>query len=78
MRDNMKKLAPIIITIFTVLYLGGYAYTLLFLVEDAGVWRYIMGIIGLVVLGVLCAMIYTLFIRLKEIDKEDDDDLSKY
>ncbi len=74
----MKKVAPIIVTILTVLYLGGYAYALLFLTDGMGVGRIIMGIVGLVILGVLCAMIYTLIVRLKEIDKEDEDDLSKY
>lgn len=74
----MKKFAPIVITILAVAYLGFYAYILFFLPEDAGPWRLLTGIIGLVVLGILVAMIVTLRERLKEIDKEDDDDLSQY
>ncbi len=75
----MKKIAPILITLITVTYMGGYAYLLLFgLKEVTGVVRLFISIIGLLVLGVLMAMVYTLIIRLKEIDKEDHDDLSKY
>ena len=74
----MKKAAPIIITLIMAIYLSGYAYVLLFMTKGMGLGRVVLGIIGLVVLGVLVALLYTLKERLKEIDKEDDDDLSKY
>lgn len=75
----MKKLAPILITILTVIYLGAYAYLLIFIVgREAGPGGILFAVIGLAVLGVLIAMMFTLRQRLKEIDKEDKDDLSKY
>ncbi len=74
----MKKAAPIIITLIMAIYLSGYAYVLLFITKGMGLGRVVLGIAGLVVLGVLVALLYTLKERLKEIDKEDDDDLSKY
>ncbi len=74
----MKKAAPIIITLIMGIYLSGYAYALLFMTKGMGLVRVVLGVAGLVVLGVLTALLYTLRERLKEIDKEDDDDLSKY
>lgn len=74
----MKKAAPIVITLIMAIYLGGYAYVLLFMTKGMGIGRIVLGVSGLVVLGVLMALLYTLRERLKEIDKEDDDDLSKY
>ena len=76
---NMKKLAPIIITGIIVLYLGAYAFVLLVVLpEDMGNGKILLGLIGIIVLGVMVAMLYTLKERLKEIDKEKKDDLSKY
>lgn len=75
----MKKIAPIIITIFAVAYLGVSGYILLFVdSEDNWSVKLLLVIIGIVVFGILIAMIYTLRQRLKEIDKEEDDDFSKY
>jgi uncharacterized protein YoxC len=37
-----------------------------------------LGIGAIIVLIAIIGLIYTLVERLKEIDKEDDDDLSKY
>lgn len=77
----MKKVAPIIISILMVFYLGAYAYILLFMTDEAPAFiRWVIIIAGLIVLGVLGAVVYTLVKRLKEIDQEedDDDDLSQY
>jgi len=74
----MKKAAPIIITAIMTIYLAAYAYVLLFMTKGMGLGRLVLGLVGLIVLGVLVAVLYTLKERLKEIDKEDDDDLSKY
>ncbi len=75
----MKKIAPTVITIITVIYLGAYSYVLFFVVPDfVGIAKILLAFVGLVVLCILAAMLYTLRQRLKEIDKEDKDDLSKY
>jgi hypothetical protein len=44
----------------------------------SGVVKLIMSVVGIGSLLMIGALIYTLVIRIKEIDKEDDDDLSKY
>lgn len=74
----MKKVAPIIITVVIAIYLGAYAYVLIVMTKGMGFARIILAFFGLVVLGILGALLITLRERLKEIDKEDDDDLSQY
>ncbi|MFP4698585.1 MAG: hypothetical protein ACLFMO_07750 [Eubacteriales bacterium] len=75
-----KKVAPIIITIimvsFTSLYLFGLIFSLEFAKDPISYFFMILG--AFIVIGFIIALIYTLNQRLKEIDKEDDDDLSKY
>lgn len=74
----MKKIAPTLITAAACLYLGSYAYVMLFVIKAPGIVRVLTGIIGAIVLGVMVALIVTLKQRFKEIDEEDDDDLSQY
>lgn len=76
----MRKIAPIIITLIVCTAIAGYAIAFL---RAAGLdapsfFRFgaLAAAIGAIVLG--GAMVYTLISRLREIDKEDKDDLGKY
>lgn len=81
----MKKLAPIVITAILIGYLAFYLWLPLNLIQGAGgpePWfgKVIAAAVGAGAVGMITAAVYTLIIRLKEIDKEekDKDDLSKY
>lgn len=74
----MKKLTPIIISVITIVYFAMYFIMIFFIDKTSGFDTVFMVIFGLTGLGFIIAMIYTLMVRLKEIDKEDKDDLSKY
>ncbi|MDY3940042.1 MAG: hypothetical protein SOZ27_07205 [Spirochaetia bacterium] len=73
-----KKFLPVLITVFisltTVAVLAGYAF-LLFTVPL--LWVRIVAVAGAVAL-MICGMIYICLSRIKEIMKEDEDDLSQY
>ncbi|PKM54856.1 MAG: hypothetical protein CVV00_06485 [Firmicutes bacterium HGW-Firmicutes-5] len=75
-----KKIAPIIVVGLLTLYLFGYLIMMLtgMMVDTPGVIKVVLGLIAVIIVIIIGALIYTLKIRLKEIDKEDDDDLSKY
>lgn len=74
----MKKFAPAIITLFVSLYISLYI-AMFFLIEKQNVEeRLFLGFMGLAAFGLLIALVRTLIIRFKEIDKEEDNDLSKY
>ena len=73
--DSHKKkmIAPIIVTIIAALYYIAYFCFLLAILD--GIWKYLLGIIPLALLGV---MIYVCAQRISEIKKGEEDDLSKY
>ena len=73
--DNKKKkiIAPIIITIIIVVYYIAY-FGLLFALLN-GVWKYLLGIIPLV-LSII--MVKVCLERIKEIKEGEEDDISKY
>lgn len=75
-----KKIAPIIVTIiiiiFVVIQFSGIIATL-FSVNSTFTFC-IMLFFLICALSVIGAVLYTLYERIKEINKEDDDDLSKY
>ena len=73
---NMKKrkmIAPIIVTLILVLYCIAY-YGLLISLFD-GIWKYVLGIIPLVLSLIMIAVCIE---RIKEIKKGEEDDISKY
>ena len=78
----MKKLAPIVITAILIAYLAIYLWIPFNLNQDPGPWfgKALWAAVGAGAVGMITAAVYTLIIRLKEIDKEekDKDDLSKY
>lgn len=74
----MKKLPPIIVTIIFSAYICVYIGMALFTKESSFIGRLFLSAIGIGAVCMLAAMIVTLITRLKEIDKEDKDDLSKY
>lgn len=72
--SNKKLIAPIIITIILVIYLGTFVVTCFFISVPI-VWK----IIGsLVPLALISVSIYVLMERIKEIRSGEEDDLSKY
>jgi len=78
----VKKLAPIVITAILIGYLAFYLWIPFNLTDGPEPWfgKIIAAAVGAGAVGMMTAAVYTLIIRLKEIDKEekDKDDLSKY
>ena len=68
-----KILAPILVTVFMVLYYVVYFAFLITLV--GGVWKYLLGIVPLVFAAVMIAVCID---RIKEIRSGEEDDLSQY
>ena len=68
-----KMVAPIIVTVITILYYIAYFGLLISVV--GGVWKYLLGIIPLAFSGV---MVYVCIERINEIKKGEEDDISKY
>ena len=68
-----KILAPILVTVFMVLYYVVYFAFLITLV--GGVWKYLLGILPLVFSAVMIAVCID---RIKEIRSGEEDDLSQY
>ena len=74
MNSHKKKMiAPIIVTLITVIYYAFYFAFIISLID--GVWKYLLGIIPLI-FSIL--MIAVLIERIKEIKKGEEDDISKY
>jgi len=78
----LKKLAPIVITAILIGYLAFYLWIPISLTQGSEPWygKILAATVGAGAIGMITAAVYTLIIRLKEIDKEekDKDDLSKY
>lgn len=72
----MKKIAPIIITMMCSCYLLFVFIGILN--TSGGEGNFIFIVLSISLLSLLVALIYTLIKRLIEIDKENDDDISKY
>ena len=70
---SKKMLAPILVTVFVVLYYIAYFGFLISLLN--GIWKYALGIIPFVLSIV---MIKVCMERIHEIKKGEEDDLSKY
>ena len=68
-----KMIAPVLVTIFMVVYYIVYFGFLITLVSS--VWKYALGIIPLVFSAV---MVKVCIERINEIKKGEEDDLSKY
>lgn len=73
MKHIKKMIAPIIISIIIVIYYIVYFYLLIALLDV--VWKYILGIIPIVLSGVMIAVCIE---RIKEIKRGKEDDLSEY
>jgi uncharacterized membrane protein len=79
--DVMKrKIAPIVIVVLMSIYILGYVVVLItgMLSEVPTAVSILLGVLAIMMVIAVVALIYTLSERLKEIDKEDKDDLSKY
>ena len=70
-----KMVAPILITVFIVLYYIGFASIIIFIEGIPLVVKLLGGVIPLLFAGVC---IYVLIERIKEIRSGEEDDLSKY
>ena len=68
-----KMIAPIVISIIVVVYYVFYFGLLITLLD--GIWKYLLGIIPLVLSAV---MIKVCIERIKEIKKGEEDDIGKY
>ena len=74
MKSHKKKMtAPIMISVIIILYYVVYFGVLITLLE--GIWKYILGIIPLVLSIV---MVKVCIERINEIKKGEEDDISKY
>lgn len=74
LNDHKKKMtAPIVVTVLIIGYYIFYFGILLALL--GGIWKYVLGIIPLVLSGV---MLKVCIERIKEIREGEEDDLSKY
>ena len=74
MDPRKKKIAaPIIVTIFMVLYYIAYFGFLITLLD--GMWKYILGLLPL---ALTVVMIKVCIERIHEIKKGEEDDLSQY
>ena len=72
---HVKKLiAPIVITVITVLYFMVYFGGIIFEVREIP-WVILLGVVPL---GFAAAMIYVCMQRIREIESGEEDDLSKY
>ena len=71
--DKKKMTAPILVTVFMVLYYIAYFGFLISLVD--GIWKFALGIIPLVLSAV---MIKVCIERIHEIKKGEENDLSQY
>jgi len=74
----MKYITPIIIVIVMAVLSVLYGLGILFSLDSMGAPPIIKIIITIIFVGLIAALGYTLIQRIKEIGKEDDDDLSKY
>ena len=73
MKKSKKMIAPILISVFIILYYVLYFGILIALL--GGIWKYVLGIVPLL-FG--CVMIKVCVERIKEIKEGEEDDLSKY
>lgn len=72
-KHNKKLIAPIIVSIIMVLYYVVYFGILMALID--GIWKWLLGIIPLALSAV---MLKVCIERINEIQKGEEDDLSKY
>lgn len=68
-----KKIAPIVVTAILLIFYGIYFGVIISLLTT--IWKVIVGVIPLLI---AVTMIYVCIQRLKEIDRGEEDDLSKY
>ena len=68
-----KMIAPIVVSIIVVLYYVVYFGVLLSLLD--GIWKYVLGIIPLLLSAV---MVKVCIERIKEIKGGEEDDISQY
>ncbi len=73
-KHQKKMVAPIVITVLLSAYMLTYFLFLLFM--PMPVWAKVL--VGLIPLVLLCASVYVLFQRIKEIRSGEEDDLSQY
>lgn len=72
-KQTKKMIAPIVITGLFVLYYVAYFGLLIAMLD--GIWKYVLGIVPLLLSGV---MLKVCIERMKEIKEGEEDDLSQY
>lgn len=74
MQPHTKKMiAPIVVSVFVILYYVVYFGILITLVDD--IWKWVLGVIPVALSAV---MIKVCIERIREIKEGEEDDLSKY
>jgi hypothetical protein len=75
MNRNKKLLAPILITIFVILYYIFYFCILCSVLKESIV---ILILLGIIPIALSVGMLYVCIQRIKEIRSGEEDDISKY
>ena len=75
MKRNKKLLAPILITIFVILYYIFYFCILCSVLKESIV---ILILLGIIPIALSVGMLYVCIQRIKEIRSGEEDDISKY
>jgi len=75
---KMKYITPILIVILMAGIFALYGLGILSTLDSMSAHPIIRIIITIIFVGLIASLGYTLMQRIKEIRKEDDDDLSKY
>ena len=73
-KHQKKMIAPIVVTILLSAYM--LTYFIVILSVPMPVWTKVL--VGLIPLAFLCASVYVMFQRIKEIRSGEEDDLSQY
>ena len=73
-KHQKKMIAPIVVTILLAAYM--LTYFIVILSVPMPVWTKVL--VGLIPLALLCASVYVMLQRIKEIRSGEEDDLSQY
>jgi len=73
-----KILAPVIIVILGSIVIAAYGYFYLFVFQKINLPAIINFIIILIVIALIAALIVVFIQRVKELNEENEDDISKY
>lgn len=76
--DDMKYLISFVIFVVMGCVIGGYAFFLVWVLEQTGVSRLIIFFVSFIFAVVLIALVVAFLTRMREIGKEDKNDYRNY